>query len=581
MKRVYSLSSSYVSLVNRLHALILGFSKPATGFVRQPEPRSIGSYARGLQLKAGNILFAGHLIEAPNKNLWDITPPDFGFLHEAHGFGWLDDLASVGDQEARMIAQRWVETWIKRFGRGTGPGWQADITGRRLIRWIHHGFMILRGLGPESSKFFYQSLGRQTLFLSRRWQATPPGVPRFEALVGLIYAGLTLEGMEEHVKPATSALARECKTQIDDYGGIPTRNPEELLEILTLLIWVADALRVADWIPSSSHLDALDRIAPTLRMLRHTDGSLARYHGGSEGIEGRLDDALAQSGNKQVSKATRAMGFGRISAGLTSVIIDAEAPPEGPASLNAHASTLAIELTSGRNPVIVNAGSGARFGADWESAGRKTQSHSTLAIANASSARFGRLMMHTIRKNEGLIDGPDRVPFNFSYGKNTKKFEVGHNGYVKTTGLTHVRRLELSLDGNFLEGEDLLIALEDDDKKCFAKLLGFGNVIGIPYKVRFHLHPDVSIALDMGGVAASLTLKNGEIWVFRNISDAELSVEQSTFFDEGHLKPRNSNQIVLSYRTKVSASRTRWSLTKALPKAKFSQKNFDNPPQIM
>ena len=574
MMRIYNLSSSYVSFANRLHARILGFSKPATGFVRQPEPRSIGSYSRGLQLKAGNILFAGHLIEAPQKNLWDITPPDFGFLHEAHGFGWLDDLASVGDQEARMIAQSWVETWITRFGRGAGPGWMADITGRRLIRWIHHGFMILRGLGPESSKFFYQSLGRQTLFLSRRWPATPPGVPRFEALVGLIYAGLTLEGMEEHVKPATSALARECRIQIDQHGGIATRNPEELLEILTLLIWVADALRVADWIPSASHLDALDRIAPTLRMLRHTDGSLARYHGGGEGIEGRLDEALAQSKNRQVSKAKRAMGFGRISAGLTSIIIDAETPPEGSASLNAHASTLAIELTSGQNQVIVNAGSGARFGADWESAGRKTQSHSTLAIDNASSARFGRIMMHTIQKNEGLIDGPDSVPFDFSYGKKTKKFEAGHNGYVKATGLTHVRRLELSLDGNTVRGEDLLIALEEDDKKCFAKVLDNVYFTGIPYKIRFHLHPRVLIALDMGGAAASLTLKNGEIWIFRNISEGKLSVEPSTFFDGAHLKPRNSNQIVLSHRTKRPASRIRWSFTKALPTAKFSQDDY-------
>ncbi len=579
--RIYSLSSSYVSLANRLHARVLGFSKPATGFVRQPEPRSIGSYPRGLQLKAGNILFAGHLIEAPKENLWNIAPPDFGFLHEAHGFGWLDDLASVGDKEARMIAQNWVETWIKRFGHGTGPGWMADITGRRLIRWIHHGFMILRGLGPESSKSFYQSLGRQTLFLSRRWSATPPGVPRFEALAGLIYAGLTLEGMQKYVKPATIALARECRTQIDDYGGIPTRNPEELLEVLTLLIWVADALRMADWIPSSSHLEALDRIAPTLRTLRHSDGSLARFHGGGKGIEGRLDEALAQSGNKQVSGTNRAMGFGRLSAGLTSVIMDAAPPPGRPASLNAHASTLAIELSSGRNPIVVNAGSGSRFGADWESAGRKTPSHSTLTMANASSARFGRVMVHTIQKSEALIDGPDSVPFDYSIGKKTKKFEAGHNGYVKTTGLTHVRRLDLSLDGSTLEGEDLLIALEQDDKKHFANMLESGDFRGVSYQIRFHLHPDVSTVLDMGGVAASLTLKNGEMWVFRNISEAELSIEQSTFFDGGHLKPRNSNQIVLSHRAKEFASRTRWSLTKAMKTDRFSRDDLDARAQIM
>ncbi|MGB1830510.1 MAG: heparinase, partial [Paracoccaceae bacterium] len=73
MTRVYNLTSSLGNLANRFHARMLGFSKPATGFLRQPEPRSIGSYQRGLQLKAGNIMFAGHLIEAPRTNLWDIA----------------------------------------------------------------------------------------------------------------------------------------------------------------------------------------------------------------------------------------------------------------------------------------------------------------------------------------------------------------------------------------------------------------------------------------------------------------------------------------------------------------------------
>ena len=50
----------------------------------------------------------------------------FWLLHEAHGFGWLDDLASVGDQEARMIAQRWVEPG------SSGLGAARDLVGRLI-----------------------------------------------------------------------------------------------------------------------------------------------------------------------------------------------------------------------------------------------------------------------------------------------------------------------------------------------------------------------------------------------------------------------------------------------------------------
>ena len=56
-----------------------------------------------------------------------------------------------------------------------------------------------------------------------------PGLPRFEALTGLIYAGLALEGMERYVGHAIKALAKDCTNEVDGQGGVRTRNPEELL----------------------------------------------------------------------------------------------------------------------------------------------------------------------------------------------------------------------------------------------------------------------------------------------------------------------------------------------------------------
>lgn len=558
-----NLSSQHLRFMHWLHARALGFSKPATGFVTQPEPRSIGSYARGLQLKAGNVMFAGHLVEAPDAVLWDIASPADGFTQEAHGFGWLDDLASVGDKRSRNLSQEWVQSWIDTYGRGSGPGWIPDLTGRRLIRWIHHGFMLLQGTEPAESEIFFQSLGRQTLFLSKRWSKTTPGLPRFEALTGLIYAGLTLEGMEEHVRPATSALARECRTQIDETGGIQTRNPEELLEVFTLLTWVASALRDADWIPSSAHLDALDRIAPTLRSLRHVDGSLARFHGGGKGLEGRLDLALVQSGNKTVASGSLVMGYARLSAGRTSIILDAAPPPTGRASVNGHASSLAFELSSGRSPVIVNCGSGESFGADWRRAGRATPSHSTLCVDGISSARLGRPLSHTNTENESLVDGASKVPHEFSEDIDGLKFDAGHNGYLRHNGLTHVRSFNLSSDGNALFGEDMLLTVDPKDQKPFQKAFDASGLQGILFQLRFHLHPDVAAEVDLGGMAVSLALKTGEVWVFRYDAHVELSLEPSVYFEKNRLRPRSTKQIVLSRRAIDYATRVRWSLSKA------------------
>jgi uncharacterized heparinase superfamily protein len=551
----------YTRLMHRVHARLSALARPATAFTSMPEPRTIGTFARGRQLLAGNFLFAGHLITAPGASIWDVAAPDEVFLQELHGFAWMDDLAAVGDVPTREAAQRWLWRWIERYGRGTGPGWTPDLTGRRLIRWINHALFVLRGQDSAQSEQFYRSLGQQTIFLGRRWQSTAPGLPRFEALTGLIYAGLSLEGMEQHVAPAVKALSKECSTQVDAQGGIATRNPEELLEVFTLLTWAAAALVEAERTPEPAHLEAIERIAPSLRTLRHADGGLARFHGGGRGLEGRLDHALAASEIKGRPADGLSMGYARLSAGRTSVIVDASPPPKGAASINAHASTLAFEMTSGRRPVIVNCGSGASFGAEWRRAGRATPSHSTLSLDGFSSARLGEVGRGW--REEQLIESPRDVPIQMSQAPDGIRFEGGHDGFMRTHGLMHARTLELTFDGRAMAGEDLLIAMEDRAKQRFDTAMDAKKLQGVPFQLRFHLHPEVDSTVDMGGAAVSFALKSGEIWIFRFDGAAKLGLEASVFLEKGRLKPRAAKQVVLSGVAMEYATRIRWSLAKA------------------
>lgn len=549
--------------MDRVHARMAARAKMPTGFVSQPEPRTIGRYARGRQLVAGNFLFSGHLIEAPGRTIWDIVAEAPHIAAEVQGCTWLDDLAAVGDAKARERAQAWVFEWIDRFGQGRGPGWTPDLTGRRLIRWINHGFFLLRGQDKAAADKFFLSLARQTLFLSRRWRSARPGLPRFEALTGLIYAGLSLEGMEAHVDPAIAELTRVCERQVSEGGGISTRNPEDLLEVLTLLNWAVQAQSEAGRSPPAPQLAAIVRITPTLRTLRHADGGLARFHGGGRGIDGWLDHALATAATPGMRREDLAMGFARLAAGRTSVIVDAAPPPMGPASVDAHASTNAFELTSGRRPMIVNCGSGRSFGPDWRRAGRATPSHSTLGLAGISSSRLGALDGHDGRKADELVEVPDRVPAIFSRLPDGRRLEVAHNGYQRTHGLTHARTLDLSFDGRALAGEDLLTTLSDGDKARFDRAMDAARLDGIAFAVRFHLHPEVDASIDLGGAAVSLALKSGEVWIFRQDGSATMTLEPSVYLEIGRLRPRNAQQVVLSGHAMSYATRVRWYLAKA------------------
>jgi uncharacterized heparinase superfamily protein len=543
-------------LADRLATLAARVERPAGGFISQPEPRSIGTVARGKQLVSGNLQFAGTLVEAPGIAIWDAESDNPGFLAEAQGFAWIDDLAALGTQTAHRLAQDWTWGWIDRYGTGRGPGWSPDLTGRRVIRWIHHATILLAGRDKAQSDAFYLALSRQAAYLSRRWKAAAPGLPRFEALTGLAYAGLSLMGLGHLVPPATRALAAACSTEIDGEGALVTRNPEELTEVLTLLTWAAQSMTEAGHPVPPELSAAITRIAPALRALRHADGSLARFHGGGEGAEGRLDQALAAAGARHSLTPNIAMGFVRLSGRRTTVIVDASAPPGGRAAINAHASTTAFELSSGRRALVVSCGPGRGFGPDWHQAARATQSHSALCLDGSSSSRFGQA-------GAELAQRATITTSRMTVGSEGADLYLAHDGWLASHGLTASRSLTLSHDGRRLSGVDALTAITADARRQFNAVMTKNAPAGLGFSIRFHLHPDVDANLDMSDTAVSLALRSGEIWIFRATGPVTMQIDPSAYLEQGRLKPRPTRQIVLRGQVRGPETRIGWTLAKA------------------
>ncbi|NBZ89610.1 heparinase II/III family protein [Stagnihabitans tardus] len=528
---------------NRLALWRAARAPVASGFARLPEPRSIGLYARGKQMVAGNFTSGAASVEAPGRAIWDVPFADPMARVEIHGFQWLDDLAAFGDMRAQERAQAWTFDWIARFGRGQGPGWAPDLIGRRLTRWVMQAGMLTEG---RDAAPLLQSLSLQLHFLGGQAKS-------FEALSGLIIAALAVD-MEALVSPALRSLAALCEAEIDMGGGITSRNPEELLEIFTLLTWVSLSLGEAEAALPPEVSGAMERIAPTLRALRHADGGLARFHDGGRGAEGRLDAALANAGVRPMANAGMAMGFVRLHGGRTTVILDAAPPPPGD---HGHASTCGFEMTSGRRPVVVNVGAGTVFGPEWRQAGRATASHATLAVEGYSSSRLGA---------SGQGDFNERAEvttLRVLPGENGAGVHLVHNGWAVTHGLSHIRDLMLTNDGRHLQGVDRLAAITTADKRRFERLAQGRRFQGVKFAIRFHLHPDVEARVDLGGSAISLTLRSGEIWVFRHDGAAKMTLEPSIYLEKTKARPRESLQIVLSGAALDFDTQAGWTLAKA------------------
>ena len=506
-------------------------------FLCHPEPHAIGSFGRGEQLLAGVFVFAGLQVVAEAASFWNISPPSGTFLDELHSFGWLEDLAALGGKAARKQAQSWLLEWIDAFGQGTGIGWEPDLAGRRVIHWTTHAMFLLKGLSPKDSNKVFKSLGRHVNFLSNNWKTTPRGQAKFKALAGMAYAGLVLEGCEYALRPALKGLEEECSGWLGAEGAIPPRNPEELSEIFTLLTWVAKLLEDTGHPVDPALTDAFGRLAPGLRSLRFHNGDLARFHGGGRGAEGQLDQSLADAGLRNSAALHSFMGYERLSAGRIVVIMDGAKPPAGPL---AHASMLGFEMASGRHPMLVNCGPGARLGGVW---------HKACALAAA----------HNVLTIEGVGAATAEIRTERAQDPESTWLSATSHGFAGAFGLLHERRLLVSTDGRHFSGEDRIYPQTPPDAATHPAEVICRPAQGHSYMLHFHLHPDVAVAREEQG--ATLTLPNGEVWQFRQ-EGGVTSLADSVMLDRSYTIPRATKQIVVAGRSIDYVGAIRWSFTR-------------------
>jgi uncharacterized heparinase superfamily protein len=520
-----------------------------------------GEPERGEAILAGRWRLAGATLDARDAAPWDAAGLSLPARLQLHGMGWLDDLLCLDRPEADRLAAAWVADWVERFGRGAGPGWMPATTGRRLTRWIDRSGALAAQMDAPHAQALTAAAYGHARALHRGAEAAPAGLPRIEALSGLALATLALRGLEARRADALARLDAAVDACVDRGGGLASRNPEAALEVAALLARVLAEAGAAG-LPAPGCEGARARLTAALRVTAHADGALARFHGGGPGRRRRLAGVV---GPGRAGALAEAMGFARMAAGEVTVIVDAARPPEGPASGSAHASTGAFEMTVGRHPLIVGCGPGGAFGADWHRAGRVTASHSVLDLGGIGSSGIGAPMALGGHRIAPLAGGPAEVGVQIGRGRDVLAVALSHDGYVEACGLTHLRRLTLSSDGARLTGEDALRADGIAAKERFEDALAGGDGRGLPFSVRFHLHPDLRVEPD--GAAARLILPSGEAWRIEARGEAGLAVEPSVYLDAQAPRPRAASQVVLSGRCLKYAATVGWALARAAPPA--------------
>ena len=439
-------------------------------------------------------------------------------LAGAHGFVWLRDLRALGTDGARMRARSLVSEWIDRAADLPEIAQRPDVAGSRIAAWLgHYDFFA-----ASADDGFRQRLMQQLMADARALAASLPteelDARAFIAIKGLVAAAVALPDHPAFMSRALRVLPQELRRQILADGTHCERSPAQQLAVLQDLTEIRALLQAGQIVAPPALASGIERTSLALRMLRHGDGRLALFNGTRDESAALIELALTQAGRPGRAPAFLSEGgFHRLQAERSIVIIDCGAPPPAKLDRFSHAGTLGFEMSVGRDRLITNCGAMPAASQAWRDAGRATNAHSTLIIADTDSSEL---------RDTGLGRRPIEVLASRQEAHGAHWLDASHDGWVRPFGAIHRRRLYLAASGEELLGED---TVESDSPQ--------------PFVIRFHLHPDVDASLQHDGLAVLLRLPQGGFWRLE-AEGAAMSLDESIYL--AGPAPRKSEQVVLT-----------------------------------
>lgn len=525
----------------RLQLWRLSSRAPSALVAAPTDLRAVDPYV-AQELVQGRLFLAGKILETGGVSPFLLDPPSSAFEERLHAFGWLRHVRASRSEEAGNRARLHVAEWMSLHGRTIrGTAWSPELSAQRLTSWLSHSPVILQKADANFYRRFLRCIGLHVGYLGLIAKYVPDGEVRLKVRIALAMASISMPNSASKIARQGRKLDQEMERQILPDGGHVSRNPRVMLELLLDLLPLRQSyINLGHDVPAGL-VPAIDRMFPAIRFFRHQDGDLALFNGTTATLANELASVLRYDETSgRPSRSLPDISYHRLAVGDTIVIVDTGKPASIELSRSAHCGCLSFELSSGRYRFIVNSGFPQYASAAFKRVSRTTAAHSTVTIADRSSARIS----HSRFLGPVIVSGISETEVERRIDeKRADILTASHDGYG-SLGYVHQRELELNEAGTKIRGRDWI---RIDEKRLPEPAEAV---------CRFHVHPLIELSQE-DEETVLMQAPDGTAWAF-SAPARQVTIAEDVFMaDVSGIRP--SLQIEVAFELPATTE-IRWLL---------------------
>lgn len=503
-------------------------------FAMVPRDMRTADPTRGQDFVDGYIALAGSSKDVGDGGLFEEPNPNERFTKALHNFSWLRHLRAHASPDASKLALGFVLEWIAKRAEHTPLAFTPQVRARRALCLTNNAAFLLDTAEPADYRLMMNIiLDDARNAFSRRDLVRDPA----ERCRVILACASIAHALADHLslrRMTMAALDTSLRETFHLDGGTVTRRISDLPVLLADML-ALKALMEARTLQVPGRLtQTITNATRMLRMMRHPDGSLARFQGGMS-VANMAPDLVAAVLTHDMDRGplpvlARQSGYARLEASRSMVLMDCGEVPTPAAASDAHASCLAFEWSHNGMKIITNSpniGFGGSSSSDIGIERRRTAAHSTLSVDGTSNALFAKDAEATPLVSNGL-----NVVYDRDEVASTRALVARHTGYRKRFGVDHERMIALSENGNMLEGRDRLQLSSG----------ALARTARAPYTLHFHVQQGITVqregerrlSLYISGQTISFEVDGGEVTV------------QDQLDRPGYRGPARSKQITVT-----------------------------------